>query len=695
MVMAWVFRCQWLCISHHSPIKLFHMKNAIFCLMLLLSTAAFQSNGPTILTGKILDAETGETLIGANVLMTQNGKPVRGVASDYDGIYRLQLTPGTYDVEVSYTGYTSEKRTGVLVQAGQTTNLDFSLKAGTQLTECVVVGAKVQILKKDQTSCGYVVQPAKPEGKSKKSKKAGKEEEVNIRGARTQSNNYYIDGVRVSGSAPETARAARNKNHAPADTIAPPEATREQYNEIVENPFFEAKDTPVSTFSIDVDGAAYANVRRFLDSSQLPPRDAVRIEEMLNYFDYQYDTPKNGDPFAVTTELGECPWQPGNQLLMIAMKGREMDFGQLPPGNFVFLVDVSGSMGDPNKLPLVQQSLSLLLDQLRPEDRVALTVYAGAAGLVLPSTPASQKETIRRAIQNLSAGGSTAGGAGIQLAYKVAQDNFAAGGNNRVILCTDGDFNVGVNSEGDLTKLIENERESGVYLTVLGFGMGNYQEGKMQTLADKGNGNHAYIDGLDEAKKVLVREFGGTMYAIAKDVKLQLHFNPAAVASYRLIGYENRVLAKEDFDNDAKDAGELGAGHRVTALYEIVPVRTDRWPVDLEKTAEVGQREPEDLMTLRLRYKPPTGKHKSRLIEKNVSPRDLGCTGDNFLLASAVAEFGLLLRDSKHKGHASWAQARARAAASAKNFDPDGYRQEMVRLIDAAEKLSNLTASKK
>lgn len=695
MVMAWVFRCQWPGISHHSPIKLFHMKNAIFCLLLLLSTAAFQSNGPTILTGKILDAETGETLIGANVLMLQNGKPVRGVASDYDGIYRLQLDPGTYDVEVSYTGYTSEKRTGVLVQAGQITNLDFSLKAGTQLAECVVVGAKVSLLKKDQASCGYVVQPSKPEGKPKKSRKAGKEEEVNIRGSRAQNTNYYIDGVRVSGSAPETARAARNKNHAPADTIAPPEATREQYNEIVENPFFEVKDTPVSTFSIDVDGAAYANVRRFLDAGQLPPRDAVRIEEMLNYFDYQYDTPQNGDPFAITTELGECPWQPGNQLLMIAMKGREMDFGQLPPGNFVFLVDVSGSMGDPNKLPLVQQSLSLLLDQLRPEDRVALTVYAGAAGLVLPSTPASQKETIRQAIQNLSAGGSTAGGAGIQLAYKVARDNFAAGGNNRVILCTDGDFNVGANSEEDLTKLIENERESGIYLTVLGFGMGNYQDGKMQALADKGNGNHAYIDGLDEAKKVLVREFGGTMYAIAKDVKLQLHFNPAVVASYRLIGYENRVLAKEDFDNDAKDAGELGAGHRVTALYEIVPVRTDRWPVDPEKTAEVGQREPEDLMTLRLRYKPPTGKHKSRLIEKAVSPRDIGRTGDNFLLASAVAEFGLLLRDSKHKGTASWAQARARAAASAKNFDPNGYRQEMVKLLDAAEKLSSLTASKK
>lgn len=668
------------------------MKNAIFCLMLLLFTAAFQSNDPTILTGKILDAETGETLIGANVLMTQNGKPVRGVASDYDGIYRLQLTPGTYDVEVSYTGYTSEKRTGVLVQAGQTTNLDFSLKAGTQLTECVVVGYAVQ---KTRVTSHCASLSSKPEGKTKKSKKVDKEEEANIRGSRAQNTNYYIDGVRVSGSTPETTRTARNKNHAQVDTIVPPEATREQYNEIVENPFFEAKDTPVSTFSIDVDGAAYANVRRFLDAGQLPPRDAVRIEEMLNYFDYQYDTPQNGDPFAVTTELGECPWQPGNQLLMIAMKGREMDFGQLPPGNFVFLVDVSGSMGEPNKLPLVQQSLSLLLDQLRPEDRVALTVYAGAAGLVLPSTPASQKEIIRQAIQNLSAGGSTAGGAGIQLAYKVARDNFVAGGNNRVILCTDGDFNVGTNSEEDLTKLIENERESGIYLTVLGFGTGNYQDGKMQTLADKGNGNHAYIDGLDEAKKVLVREFGGTMYAIAKDVKLQLHFNPAVVASYRLIGYENRVLAKEDFDNDAKDAGELGAGHRVTALYEIVPVRTDRWPVDLEKTAEVGQREPEDLMTLRLRYKPPTGKHKSRLIEKNVSPRDLGRTGDNFLMASAVAEFGLLLRDSKHKGTASWAQARARAAASAKSFDPNGYRQEMVMLMDTAEKLSNLTASKK
>lgn len=450
-----------------------------------------------------------------------------------------------------------------------------------------------------------------------------------------------------------------------------PESSTEQYNRIVENPFVQVKDQAFSTFSIDVDAASYSNVRRFINYGQKPPADAVRIEEMVNYFDYQYPQPTGSDPIRIITELGKCPWNAEHHLLMVGLQGRSIEQQQAPQSNLVFLVDVSGSMGSPDKLPLVQQSLHLLLNELRPTDRVALVTYAGSTAVALASTPASDKATIKAAIDRLGAGGSTAGAAGITLAYQTARSNFMQQGNNRVILCTDGDFNVGLSSEKELVDMIEKERKSGVYLTVLGFGTGNYQDGKMQELADRGNGNHAYIDQIGEAKKVLVKEFAGTLFTIAKDVKLQLEFNPDQVLSYRLIGYENRMLAKEDFDNDAKDAGELGANHTVTALYEIVP--------------NVQSNGAGDLVNLKFRYKPPTGEQSSLLVQQTVPAVCAAKMSDNFNFASAVAEFGLLLRNSTYKGTSNWEQVIRNASNGLAN-DKEGYRAEFVKLATQTSK---------
>ncbi|MBK8554511.1 MAG: von Willebrand factor type A domain-containing protein [Lewinellaceae bacterium] len=417
------------------------------------------------------------------------------------------------------------------------------------------------------------------------------------------------------------------------------------------------------------------------------------MEEFINYFDYQYAGPTDSKPFALHTELGACPWSPKHSLLMVGIQGRKIDHGQLPANNLVFLVDVSGSMSSPNKLPLVQQSLELLTDQIRPQDHVALVVYAGAAGLVLPSTSGTDKPKIKEAIARLSAGGSTAGAAGIELAYKTARENFIKNGNNRVVLCTDGDFNVGINNEEGLVSLIEKERESGVFLTVLGYGMGNYQDGKMQMLADKGNGNHAYIDGLDEARKVLVKEFSGTMVAIAKDVKIQIEFNPDRVAAYRLIGYENRMLAKEDFDDDTKDAGELGAGHTVTALYEIipaggeVPVASGDVKLRFEQTQSASGAKTDELLALKLRYKEPKVGAASQLIQLTLKDQVNAMPSENFKLAASVAAFGMLLRDSAYKGTATWKSTRNLAIEASKN-DPDGYRKELVMLMEKAQRLS-------
>jgi Ca-activated chloride channel homolog len=472
-----------------------------------------------------------------------------------------------------------------------------------------------------------------------------------------------------------------------------PEHNTETYDHIVENPFLDAREQPLSTFAIDVDTASYANVRRFLNQHTLPPDGAVRIEELVNYFRYDYAPPTGEHPFAVHTEIATCPWQPKHRLVRVGLKGREIAAENRPRCNLVFLLDVSGSMDSPDKLGLVKQSMKLLVNQLGENDRIAIAVYAGSSGLVLPATPVDQKTRILDALDQLQAGGSTDGGSGIQLAYDVAIENFIDGGANRVILCTDGDFNVGITDQSRLTDLIEEKAASGVYLSVLGFGRGNYKDSTMEKLADKGNGNYGYIDSLAEARKVLVEEMTGTLVTIAKDVKIQVEFNPANVNAYRLIGYENRLLAAQDFRDDTKDAGEIGAGHTVTALYEVVPVGVE---IDVPQIGELKYQQPKELtgaaglmelLTVALRYKTPDD---SRVAEFNVPVRDEGvafeASSDDFRFAAAVAAFGMLLRDSEHAGQASFAAIRAWAAPAMGNA-ADEYRREFLTLLTSAAAL--------
>ena len=471
----------------------------------------------------------------------------------------------------------------------------------------------------------------------------------------------------------------------------------EAYGYRKDNAYLRVADQPLSTFSVDVDTASYANVRRFLLQGQRPPADAVRIEELVNYFPYS-DRPPTGDvPFAASLEVASAPWAPEHRLVRIGIKGRELSEAARPAANLVFLLDVSGSMDEPNKLPLVKQSLRLLVDKLRPDDHVAIAVYAGASGLALPSTPAAHKAEIMEAIERLDAGGSTNGAMGIQLAYDIAKANFIPGGVNRVILATDGDFNVGVTSEGELVRLVEEKAKSGVFLTVLGFGMGNIKDSTLEQLADKGNGNYAYIDSLAEAKKTLVEQAGGTLVTIAKDVKLQVEFNPTLVQAYRLIGYENRLLAREDFNNDKVDAGEIGSGHTVTALYEVVPVGAELPeagsvdPLKYQKVekqkSKIENPKSDELLTVKIRYKEPTGDVSSKL---EFTLHDTGAAfasaSQDFKFAAAVAAFGMVLRDSPDKGAATLTDVIAWGRAGL-GSDAGGYRSEFLGLVARAQTL--------
>ena len=612
------------------------MKKLLFLIATATLLFAWQMKDFTI-EGYVLD-EKGAPLIGATVLVKGTKQ---GTVTDLNGYFSLTVQDSTATLVISYTGFTTTE-----TEATYGKKLTVTLKEDSQrLEEVVIIGM------------------------GKPSKRRIKE----------------FESPRMAMS-PGFYQAA--------DTETAPPFNTEDYDVINENRFFETTQNPLSTFSIDVDAASYSNIRRFIQQQgQLPPKDAVRIEEMVNYFDYEYPQPQGSQPFEVITEISECPWQPQHRLVHIGLQGKKISTENLPASNLVFLIDVSGSMDMPNKLPLVQASMKLLTDQLREQDRVAIVVYAGAAGLVLPPTSGADKPKIKEAIDKLQAGGSTAGGAGIVLAYKTARENFVKNGNNRVILATDGDFNVGASSDADMVRLIEKERESGVFLTVLGYGMGNYKDNKMQQLADKGNGNHAYIDNMSEAKKVLVSEFGGTIFTIAKDVKLQIEFNPAKVQGYRLIGYENRVLNKEDFNDDKKDAGELGAGHTVTALYEIIPqgVKSDFLtkvdPLKYQKKPQLAE-DAKELCTIKLRYKQPEG-DKSQLIEKPVmdDPLQLAKTSDNFRWSAAVAGFGMLLRQSEFKGEATYTKCK-QWAESAKGKDPNGYRRELIDMIDIAQSLA-------
>jgi len=481
----------------------------------------------------------------------------------------------------------------------------------------------------------------------------------------------------------------------PTGAAPAPEPSAEAYDSITDNAFIAVADDPRSTFSIDVDTAAYSNMRRFLKGGSLPPADAVRIEELINYFSYDYRSPAGGDPFSMTAEAGPCPWSETHRLVHVGLQGKIIDQSDVPARNLVFLFDVSGSMNNADKLPLLKRAFSLLADNLRPQDKVSIVVYAGASGVVLEPTSGKDKGEILAALDRLEAGGSTNGGAGIHSAYAMADKGFIEGGINRVILATDGDFNVGTTSEGELVRLIEDKRKSNVFLSVLGFGSGNLKDSTMEKLADKGNGNYAYIDSIAEARKVLVEEAGATLVTIAKDVKIQVEFNPAQISSFRLIGYENRILAHSDFNDDTKDAGEIGAGHSVTALYEVVPAgakgsagKVDdlKYQGKTKLSAAAGSGE---LMTVKVRYKAPEGS-ESKLLSFPIDDRDLALTetSRDFRFSAAVAGFGMLLRKSEHKGDATWKSVRA-LADEAKGSDPHGRRNELVELIDMAARLSD------
>ena len=650
--------------------------------------------GTGTVVGTVTDAETGEALPVASVHIEELGL---GTAADIDGRYRIENVPaGRWTLVASYTGF-EEGRTTVEVGDGQTTTADLALAPTGALDEVVVTALGVE---RNERELGYAATETDGSNSSVTSTLSGRIPGLNVTGesgAVGGASRIVLRGVSgLSGVAMGTPGAAMR-----------PPADREGYAAVEEVGFKTALDAPLSTFSIDVDRASYANARRFLSRDVLPPEDAVRVEEFVNAFDYGLAAPMGGwpcglgprecppaHPFAVSTEVTTAPWAPNHLLARISLQGKRIETDDLPPANLVFLLDVSGSMSAPDKLPLVKRALRLLVREMRDQDHVAIVVYAGAAGLVLAPTSGRDRGRILEALDRLEAGGSTAGGAGLRLAYQTARQQFEASATNRVILATDGDFNVGESSDAAMQRLIEEERESGVFLSVLGFGTGNLQDSKMEAIADHGNGNYSYIDSIREAERVLVREFGGTLFAIAKDVKLQVEFNPARVAGYRLIGYENRALANEDFADDQKDAGELGAGHTVTALYEIVPVGVEvptegagglRYQTAPRLTDAAGSGE---WLTVALRYKPATdgGTFADESVRLAV-PIDGGggATGANATEATrwavAVTEAALLLGRSDYAPGASYDHALA-LARDARGDDPHGDRAEFVRLVE-------------
>ena len=619
----------------------------------------------TTVYGKVIDAISSEPIIFCTITFYENENLLTGTESDFDGKYQAVVARNANRIEVSYTGY----RTNSQAIALTADSLEFNIKLneGALLDEIVVTGLST---KKIKAGHGYAIQ--KISGKNDNT-------QISVNGSRANGTDFYIDGVQV---------------HHQADRQLH-EANTESYAHIKENTFKDPMIEALSTFSIDVDRASYSNVRRVLETGTLPQPDMVRIEEMINYFSYDYKTPKKDQPFHLASQLVECPWNKDHQLLHIAMQSKKIKTEELPPSNLVFLVDVSGSMNSANKLPLVKSSLNMLVDNLRPKDRVAIVTYAGSAGVLLTPTSAKEKTTIKVAINSLGAGGSTAGAQGIITAYDLAKANFVKGGNNRVILTTDGDFNVGISSNEALEKLIEEKRKTGIYLSVCAFGTGNYQDDKMQILADKGNGNHSYIDDIHEARKVFIDEFGGTLFTVANDVKIQIEFNPASVLAYRLVGYENRMLAKEDFNDDTKDAGELGQGHSVTALYEIVPsgkglvvpgsVDDLKYQVNDKKVRPSSNKG--ELAILKYRYKLP-GESKSKKIEQVVGNkvRSISKVNEDVGFSVAVANFGLHLRASDYLKDGSLDECIFLASKN-KGEDQNGYRSEFIKLATTAKAL--------
>ena len=601
----------------------------LFCFLFIGSLYAQEYE----VTGKVTDV-SNNPLPGVSVLIKGT---TQGVSTDFDGKYTIKVKNGDI-LEFSSLGMKTKQ---VKVNGQKVINV--VLEDDNVALQEVVVTSYETAKRRDVTSSS-----------------------IRIRGAGSVSGNYGT------------------KNGYTLNT------SRETYKAIDEGGFKKTAKDPVTTFSADVDRASYSNVRRMLNYGQKPHKDAVRIEELINYFDYNYTPPAEGSktPLNATTTLSSCPWNPDNYLLRIGLQAKKIDLTKAPPSNMVFLIDTSGSMDEPNKMPLLKASFKLLLDNLRPEDRIAIVVYASQTGIALPSTPAKEKEKISKVIDDLVASGSTAGGAGLQTAYEVAEKNFLPKGNNRIILATDGDFNVGISSRDELQRLVEEKRNNGIYISVLGYGMGNYRDDMVETIANKGNGNYAYIDNFTEAKKVLVNEFGGTLYTVAKDVKLQLEFNPQYVKEYRLVGYENRALANEDFEDDKKDAGEIGAGHTVTALYELIPIKgatTD----GLRYQKQVKEGFANELAFLKIRYKDPMAKDAKSVEESTPIPfslTDLTQTDDDYRFAAAVAEWGMLLRNSKYKAKSSYKQV-IDLAKNAIGKDEEGYRKEFIRLVELSEKI--------
>lgn len=621
------------------------MKTKIILLALALIVLAGFRPGRSI-SGKVTLTEDGSNLPGVNVVLKGT---TSGTVTDAQGNYVITVPDQGGTLVFSLIGLKTKE-----VKISTKNRIDVTMQNDvTQLSESVVT--------KDRRT----------RDKAKENKKTEAKQAIG------------------SGHSRFGVQAEKNPQPSPIQIADEEKFNTEEYNGITENIFHDAVHSPLSTFSIDVDAASYSNIRRFIQNGQRPPQDAVRIEEMVNYFHYEYPQPKGEDPFSINTEISTAPWNEKHKLVLIGLQGRKIPTEKLPPSNLVFLIDVSGSMSDPNKLPLLKSSFKLLVQQLREQDHVAIVVYAGAAGLVLPPTSGGEKKKIIEALDHLEAGGSTAGGAGIQLAYQVAKENFNKQGNNRVILATDGDFNIGESSNGAMEKLIEEKRQDGVFLTVMGFGMGNYKDSKMEVLADKGNGNYLYIDSILEAQKALVNEFGGTLFTIAKDVKLQIEFNPAKVQAYRLIGYENRMLKNEDFNNDKKDAGELGSGHTVTALYEIIPVGVESkfFKID-ELKYQNTKLDPKtstsnELMTVKFRYKKPDG-DVSKLIVHPMNDNNISLekTSDNFRWAASVASFGMLLRKSEFLNGLS-EDGILQLAQGARGEDKESYRAEFISLVKA------------
>lgn len=696
----------------------------------LFATSQAQVTGS--LQGKVIDIANDEGLPFATITLGREDSIYLTTQTDFDGNYNFSNVPvHTYDLDVSYVGFPTKKTEGVVIKVGQVVRFDIEMSEGTGIASEIVVEAyRIPLIEQGATSGGQTLTAEDIQKMPTRSVtsiiattagvlQTDEGEAISSNGSRSSSNKILINGskrkLRAKRGRKLKSQAAPSFRNATSPMIVTTEKEKttttsiygvnsvekpsnEAYGTFVENKYIAVQDEALSTFSIDVDRASYSNIRRHLNQMQKPPKDAVRIEEMINYFNYNYPQPTEKHPFLVETEVSDCPWNKDAKLVHIGLQGKKINLKKAPISNLVFLIDVSGSMSYANKLPLLKESLKLLINNMRAKDKMAIVVYAGAAGLIQAST--NNKTKLLEALDKLEAGGSTAGGAGIELAYKVAKENLISDGNNRVIIATDGDFNVGSSSTTDLESLIVEKRKDNIFLTVLGYGMGNYKDDRMEVLADKGNGNYAYIDNIKEAKKTLVKEMGGTLYTIAKDVKLQIEFNPVQVQSYRLVGYENRLLNKEDFNDDTKDAGELGAGHTVTALYEIVLTEDYKAENKNNKASKVDDlvyqqskatnlaETSSDLMTIKLRYKEPKGTKSilmSLPVAKNIQP--ISEASENFRFASAVAGFGMLLRESEFSKDLTYSTV-LELATGAKGEDKEGYREEFIGMVKNVRSMS-------